>query len=1113
MSFLGVAFEMAAVDQGMSKMFKKTSTMYDKMTDSVAKATDSMNKKMEDPMVRIGRRYARIQFTVEDLAIKTGRAYARMKISAHDMADGIKKTGRDISKWSDSVYGSVKNAGKGFSGFMGKIGKANKMTFGFFDKLQNRVQQFNVGSIASNLMGGSGGLTNELEGTMTGYVQTTKPIIAELNLSSKELAKLSSKAASIAYSLNTDAGSVAETMKSLRTANDGARKSLAMLGMSEKDWVKTVQTTDVSMEDYIHIMGDLTAVWKLTPRATSQVVDNLMAIGKAANVGTGLLKNAKSMLSSIGDIFAELPPGVSRSADEIQGLIESSGKMAGVFKAMGSSAEDAVANSSAVAFMFAKQSVIMQKAFEIGGEGQALSDSPLFKYLTTLGLGYDTARDIIDTGSRDVVAGMKKINDIYSTMGKSELVWHQQALKGLSGALGEGASGLSYIAHSTKSGTDALNKFNNMVIDGSGALKKFKEDGWSSGLTLQDTYDRAKLAFDTMVRSIARSDVVGLVGKQIAGFRDAGRAMKDLAKDKKWGGWIKTMSQFQQMGMGGLFASIAESTGMGARKASKWGAMAGSVFDTVKKFGEEIAPLAQMFAMTGPFGPLLAIGGIGALFMMDESDAREVFGPMYDMLKGFKDKALEIWDNKFSDKFKKVWDEKIKPFFSGIWNNTVKPAMVSFWDNSFIPYLKEKIPELAKYIKEQAGDIWDWMTEDKGVIEKSFIGVGLAMASGVGGPMLDLATKMGNLFMVALNGPGGMVALAGIAGAAFLAKTFTSKLDAQSKVNEAFGLAQTTLALFAKNKNVQTTKKELQQMKEALAYESSTFMPNKTYEKTLKDAIRLVENLDIVKAYMKDTDPYERERERIRKEDEYFLRTRGPENFTPNNLYDTKTYDPITGHLLRYTENQSVYNGGSLTANQFADGFKDAMINEGKSKIDEGLIKGVKSRTGVHSPIPEGPLSGERESNAAYRGGRFTMEQFALGIYDSNGIIRNAVESTLNDSVLTTMDVYAAKMEELAEKKTFLESVAKSIVKDLGGQIETHVDSDANVNVKKNFEAALNVPGLAGVILAISNEGAQTRMMLKRILDENVKQTSRMYGSASNGQTTNQSGPVTMRPV
>lgn len=1101
MSFLGVAFEMAAVDQGMSKMFKRTSTLYDKMTDSVAKATDVMNKKMEDPMVRIGRRYATIKYSVEDLASKSSKAYASMKKSAHE--------------WGNSVLGTVKKVGNGFAtvgkGF-GMFGKANRKVHDFFDKLQNRVMQFNVGNIASNLMGGTENLTNALEGTMTGYVQTTKPIIAELNLSSKELAKLSGKAASIAYSLNTDAGSVAETMKSLRTANDGARKSIDMLGMSEKDWVKVVQTTGVSMEDYTHIVGDLTAVWDLTPKAASQVVDNLMAIGKAANVGTGLLKNAKSMLSSIGDIFAELPPGVARSADEIQGLIESSGKMAGVFKAMGSSAEDAVANSSAVASMFAKQSVIMQKAFEIGGEGQALSDSPLFKYLTTLGLGYDTARDIIDTGSRDVVAGMKKINDVYSSLGESELIWHQQALKGLSGALGEGASGLSYIAHSTTVGTEALNKFNNMVVDGSGALKKFKNDAFSSGLTLQDTYDRAKLAFDTMVRSIARSDVVGLVGKQVAGFRDAGKAMKDLAKDKTWGRWIKTMSQFQQMGMGGIFASIAESTGMGARKASKWGAMAGSVFDTVKKVGEEIAPLAQMFAMTGPFGPLLAIGGIGALFMMDESTSREVFGPMYDKLKGFKDKALDIWD-KFSGKFKTVWDKAIKPFFSGIWNDTVRPAMVSFWNNSFIPYLKEKIPELAKYIKEKAGDIWDWMTEDKGVIEKSFIGVGLAMASGVGGPMLDLATKMGNLFMVALNGPGGMVALAGIAGAAFLAKTFTSKLDAQSKVNEAFGLAQTTLALFAKNKNVQTTKKELQQMKEALAYESSTFMPNKTYEKTLKDAIKLVENLDIVKAYMKDTDPYERERERIRKEDEYFYRTRGPDNFTPNNLYDTKTYDPIVDNFGMNSMNQSVYDGGSLTANQFADGFKDAMISDGRKKAEDGLIEGVGKVTSSNSPIAEGPLSGERESNGAYRGGRFTMEQFALGIYDSNGMIRSAVESTLNDAVLDTMDVYAAKMEELAKKKTFLESVAKSIVEDLGGKIEMHTDADANVNVKKNFEAALNVPGLAGVILAISNEGAQTRMMLKRILDENIKQTSRMYGSANSSQSTNQSSTSTFSPV
>jgi autotransporter translocation and assembly factor TamB len=55
----------------------------------------------------------------------------------------------------------------------------------------------------------------------------------------------------------------------------------------------------------------------------------------------------------------------------------------------------------------------------------------------------------------------------------------------------------------------------------------------------------------------------------------------------------------------------------------------------------------------------------------------------------------------------------------------------------------------------------------------------------------------------------------------------------------------------------------------------------------------------------------------------------------------------------------------------------------------------------------------------------------------------------------------------------------------MGGTIESSVSvSGEQENVKKTLEAALSIPGLAGVTMAIVNEGAQTRKVLGRILDE-----------------------------
>ena len=65
-----------------------------------------------------------------------------------------------------------------------------------------------------------------------------------------------------------------------------------------------------------------------------------------------------------------------------------------------------------MAKMFAQQSVEIKRAFDIGGENADLSNIPLFKYLTRLGMGASGARDIIETGSHDVVAGMQKLNQV-----------------------------------------------------------------------------------------------------------------------------------------------------------------------------------------------------------------------------------------------------------------------------------------------------------------------------------------------------------------------------------------------------------------------------------------------------------------------------------------------------------------------------------------------------------------------------------------------------------------------------------------------------------------------------------------------------------------------------
>jgi hypothetical protein len=94
---------------------------------------------------------------------------------------------------------------------------------------------------------------------------------------------------------------------------------------------------------------------------------------------------------------------------------------------------------------------------------------------------------------------------------------------------------------------------------------------------------------------------------------------------------------------------------------------------------------------------------------------------------------------------------------------------------------------------------------------------------------------------------------------------------------------------------------------------------------------------------------------------------------------------------------------------------------------------------------------------------------------------------TLDDSVIATFEEYGAKMEEMSRTKPLLRSIAAQMVKDFGGQLDLgsiQVEGGGELSAKQTFEAALNVPGLAGVIAAIASDGHKTRVLLKKIWED-----------------------------
>jgi methyl-accepting chemotaxis protein len=982
MGFLGMSLELSAIDDGMKSAIGKASDLLNNINEMIHDQFNAIRKIKKEDFFK---------------GIKSGAQQAIKSIK--DLSFDFKSFSNLLDKVGKKSYEVWKKFGDGIK----KVSDDSKK---HIDSMMKRVTQFNIANMASNmktLTGETGNLTNSLEATMTSLIQTTKPIAATLDLSGKEMKKFAGQAASMAYSMNTSADAVAETMRSIHIANKGATEAMNELGLSTKDWVKVVQTTNVPMSEYTAILGDMTTSWQASPKEAANMIDSLMAIGKAAGTGTGAVKNAKVQLDELGEVFKTLPPSMARTSDEIMSLMQSSARMSGVFREMGDTQEEAITKANTVARMFAEQDVAIRKALNIGDE-RALMDNPLLKYLMRLGIGFDSARKIIETGSRDVVAGMKMVNNVYARFGTDVSPQVQRALSGLSGALGEGAAGLSYLATNTKQGTAALDKMANMSVVGSGALKKFGKDAYSSGLTLQETYDRAKESFDTTIRSISRGDVRGLVRKQIEGMRQAGKELKKLGSDETWGPWINALSRFRQMGVGGIFSSVAESTGVGAENAAKFGTKAGLIFDTVSQLGGEIAPLMHLFGMTGPLGPLIAMGGLGALLAMDEATSKKILGSFYDTFASLKKMLLGVWDV-FTDKFVSIWD------------NTIAPKISEIWSEMLLPYLEETTPRIGKVFLDAFK--WAWDAFWRGDMEQALLDAERLKKTGVSG----LSDR---------------------------------KLEEMSKRNEK--------VIEEETKNINSLKTLTMGMGGISGGYALMYAPESRKIEKVEESQKAIERQ---KKFRRDLEKYGAPKADI--------------------------FTDVAGVFSDWSEGAK--SGGTTTGDSFVEGITDS-LKKGKDVVDKNagyVAEGVISE----SPIKSGPLAGEKENNAAYRGGYFTMEQFALGITDSTDMIKRVIEDTLADSVILTIDTYAEKMRDLAEQKMFLASVAKAMVKDLGGNIETSIDSESDINVKKNFEAAMNLPGLASVVLAVSNEGAQTRKLLKRILEENIRQTSVMSGGVS----------------
>lgn len=576
----------------------------------------------------------------------------------------------------------------------------------FLPKFMQRLTQFNIGTMASNmqaLTGDTNRLTNGIEAFGVQAEQAVRPVLARMGLIGEGARKATREISGLAYSLNTDAASVAESYSAIEDTSGATKEAIEAFDLTLKDHVKIMNVTGQSTEEFTSIIGDLAASWGLAPEQSKELIDSVVGIGQASGIGVQGLLKMKSSLAVMDQAFAasQLP----RTPEMIQKINVSLVKLAGAFrKGVGDSAEDAMANAQAAFGAFAGE----LKTAEEMRKGLVDNYGEMTQKLAEVMGGYEGALEVITVGAQDPLKAMTILNEKFAEGAKSLDPFERARFGRLQSELAQIAPNVAFLTTNVDSGTKALEEMSNMAVKTSGSFKKLGE-GYRAGITLAESLERAKESFETMVRSIARADVRKFVKNQRQAYKEVGREWKSMAKDQESiaGQALKWISAFDQLGIQGIFMQAAKAFGMKETKqAQKFGIQIGYMVDKANQLAGEFQPLVSMISTLGPLGTLGIAGGIAAWFTLDASDRKEVFGSWYPMIEGIMDTFEEYWD-------KIPWD-------------SFKEKIVEYWDG----FVEETVPKIGTFVKDAIGSAFDSIV---GELSIGQIGIGAGILMGLKG--------------------------------------------------------------------------------------------------------------------------------------------------------------------------------------------------------------------------------------------------------------------------------------------------------------------------------------------------------------------------------------------
>ena len=441
------------------------------------------------------------------------KLFSSMEDGGKDASDALKDTTRNADTLFDSMVDGSKKAE------------------GAASELWQALQSIQLGTIQSDLekvLTDTGSLSTSLEASFASMTVATKPIVAQLGLTGKAASKANAKIAGLAYSTGIGADQVGQAFAAMKLTAKGTEGVLDEMGLTLADLAKAEVTTGVSTKELLDNVADLTLSWGFSDKQAAELVDTYTNVAQSAGLGAVAFKSFGSNAEAINEILSQT--GKAVSPEDIAKAQVGLAKLGGAFVDLGETPENATA--AAMTFFKAVTGEVINQDKMMSGLGGEYGE-----FFTGLvkEAGFGSVEDMFQIDPAEAVKQLTVLEDQIKASGDTAQLTRFDA------NLASINPQLSFLVQNGERTRGSLERLSKVAgDDAAGAFKKMGKDGFSTGRTLQESYERLEASFELRIRKMG-----GSMGKYVSWQRKAmkqvGDDVKELSESPAWGALTKAM--------------------------------------------------------------------------------------------------------------------------------------------------------------------------------------------------------------------------------------------------------------------------------------------------------------------------------------------------------------------------------------------------------------------------------------------------------------------------------------------------------------------------------------------------------------------------------------------